>query len=262
MTRPVNVDHLQRCSQIFRSDRTEMVRSICWFLRKISEIFGWTERGPGLNTSFALSLGILTTNVASNCSFSNLRKGYLSNLNFFQSQGLGIRPQKCRTYSCTPLSPPPPPLSAKHWCQHNFQKKQSALEGGHNFVGREKLFYQEGFQSFSFVMDYKVKNQNGRKPNSKVHRHIYISTSFPHERLSKLPEPSRGEGQLCKFLIPRNASKSESASKNVTTQRYYPVADPGERPGGPVPLLIFRPSWDPKDHRIFVFETAPSFLRV
>ena len=103
-------------------------------------------------------------------------------------------------------------------------------------------------------MDYKVKNQNGRKPNSKIHRHIYISTSFPHERLSKLPEPSRGEGQLCKFLIPRNASKSESASKNVTTQLYYPVVDPGEGPGGgPVPLLIFRPSWGPKDRRHFFF---------
>ena len=236
-----------------------MVRFICWFLRKNSEIFGWTERGPGLNTSFAPSLGILTTNVASNCSFANLRKGYLSNLNYFPVPRLRNSTPKMSHLQLYAFIPP---FSAKHWCQHNFQKKQSALEGGHNFVGRDKLFYQEGFQSFSFVMDYKVKNQNGRKPNSKIYRHIYISTSFPHERLSKLPEPSRGEGQLCKFLIPRNASKSESASKNVTTQRYYPVADPGERPGGPVPLLIFRPSWDPKDHRIFVFETAPSFLRV
>ena len=89
-------------------------------------------------------------------------------------------------------------------------------------------------------MDYKVKNQNGRKPNSKVHCHIYISTSFPQGRLSKLPEPSRGiqaayfgEGQLCKFLIPRNASKSESVSKTVTIQLYYPVADPGKGSRGP-----------------------------
>ena len=118
-------------------------------------------------------------------------------------------------------------------------------------------------------MDYKVKNQNGRKPNSKVHCHIYISTSFPQGRLSKLPEPSRGiqaayfgEGQLCKFLIPRNASKSESVSKTVTTQLYYPVADPGEGPGGPGPPPYFstklRPEVPPKNF----FETAPSFLRV
>ena len=102
-------------------------------------------------------------------------------------------------------------------------------------------------------MDYKVKNQNGRKPNSKVHRHIYISTSFPHERLSKLPEPSRGEGQLCKFLIPRNASKSESASKNVTTQRYYPVADPGERPGEPGPPPYFSTKLRPEGPPNFCF---------
>ena len=100
-------------------------------------------------------------------------------------------------------------------------------------------------------MDYKVKNQNGRKPNSKIHRHIYISTSFPHERLSKLPEPSRGEGQLCKFLIPRKASKSESASKNVTTQRYYPVADPGEGPGGPGPPPYFSTKLRPEGPPIF-----------
>lgn len=102
-------------------------------------------------------------------------------------------------------------------------------------------------------MDYKVKNQNGRKPNSKVHRHIYISTSFPHERLSKLPEPSRGEGQLCKFLIPRNASKSESASKNVTTRLYYPVADPA----GPPPY--FSTKLRPKGPPIFFSWDCPLF---
>ena len=42
MTRPVKVDHLQRCSQIFRSDRTEMVRSI-WFLTKNSGILSWMK---------------------------------------------------------------------------------------------------------------------------------------------------------------------------------------------------------------------------
>ena len=109
-------------------------------------------------------------------------------------------------------------------------------------------------------MDYKVKNQNGRKPNSKVHRHIYISTSFPHERLSKLPEPSRGEGQLCKFLIPRNASKSESASKNVTTQLYYPVVDPGEGPGGGggrSPSLFFDQAEARRTADIFFFFRLP-----
>ena len=42
MTRPVKVDHLQRWSQIFRSDRTEMARLI-WFLTEISGILGWVE---------------------------------------------------------------------------------------------------------------------------------------------------------------------------------------------------------------------------
>ena len=42
MTRPVKVDHLQRCSQIFRSDRTEMVRSI-WFLTENSGILSWMK---------------------------------------------------------------------------------------------------------------------------------------------------------------------------------------------------------------------------
>ena len=119
-------------------------------------------------------------------------------------------------------------------------------------------------------MDCKVKNKNGRKPNSKIHRHIYISTSFPHERLSKLPESSRGiqaayfgEAQLCKFLIPRNASKSESASKNVATQLYYPVADPGEGPGGPGPPPYFSTKLRPEGPPIFfLLETASSFLRV
>ena len=109
-------------------------------------------------------------------------------------------------------------------------------------------------------MDYKVKNQNGRKPNSEVHCDIYMSTSFPHERLSKLPEPSRaikaayfGEGQLCKFLIPRNASKSESASKNVTTQLYYPVVDPGEGPGGAGPPPYFSTKLRPEGPPNFCF---------
>ena len=113
-------------------------------------------------------------------------------------------------------------------------------------------------------MDCKVKNKNGRKPNSKIHRHIYISTSFPHERLSKLPESSRGiqaayfgEAQLCKFLIPRNASKSESASKNVTTQLYYPVADPGEGPGGPGPPPYFWTKLRPEGPPIFFFWRLP-----
>ena len=141
MTRPVSVDHLQRCSQIFRSDRTKMVCSI-W---KISEIFGWTERAPGLNTSFAPSLGILTTNVASNCGFANLRKGYLSNLNYFPVLRLRNSTPKMshlQLYACIPTS------SAKHWYQLNFKEKQSGFEGGHSFVGREKLFYRGGFSLF------------------------------------------------------------------------------------------------------------------
>ena len=39
---PVKVDHLQRQSQILRSDRTEMVCSI-WFLSEISGILDWME---------------------------------------------------------------------------------------------------------------------------------------------------------------------------------------------------------------------------
>jgi len=85
-------------------------------------------------------------------------------------------------------------------------------------------------------MDYKVKNQNGRKPNSKAYCHIYVSTFFPHERLSKLP-----------------ASKSESASKNVTTQLYYPVADPGEGPGGAGPPPYFSTKLRPEVPQIFFF---------
>ena len=42
MTRPVKVAHLQRWSQIIRSDRTEMARLI-WFLTEISGILGWAE---------------------------------------------------------------------------------------------------------------------------------------------------------------------------------------------------------------------------
>ena len=42
ITRPVNVDHLQRWSQISSSDRTALVRSI-WFLIEYSGILGWME---------------------------------------------------------------------------------------------------------------------------------------------------------------------------------------------------------------------------
>ena len=90
------------------SGRTEMVRFICWFLGKNSEIFGWTERGPGLNTSFAPSLGILTTNVASNCSFANLRKGYLSNLNYFPVLRLRNSTPKMSHLQLYAFIPPPP----------------------------------------------------------------------------------------------------------------------------------------------------------
>ena len=46
MTRPVKVDHLIRWSQIFRSDRTEMVLSV-WFLTKNSGILSWVESAQG-----------------------------------------------------------------------------------------------------------------------------------------------------------------------------------------------------------------------
>ena len=39
---PIKLDHLQKCSQIFRSDQTEMIRSIC-FLTEISAILGCME---------------------------------------------------------------------------------------------------------------------------------------------------------------------------------------------------------------------------
>ena len=41
----VKVNHLQRLSQIFRSDRTEMARSI-WFLIKICGYLAWMESAP------------------------------------------------------------------------------------------------------------------------------------------------------------------------------------------------------------------------
>ena len=45
MTRPVTVDHLQSWSRIFRSDQTEMVRSIWWTNRKI-RTFGLNGKRP------------------------------------------------------------------------------------------------------------------------------------------------------------------------------------------------------------------------
>ena len=45
-------DHLLRCSQIFRSDRTETVRSI-WFLTEISGILGWMESVLGIPDSLS-----------------------------------------------------------------------------------------------------------------------------------------------------------------------------------------------------------------
>ena len=51
MTRPVKEDHLQRWSQIFRSNRTEMVRSI-WFLTEISGILGWMDSALRYNVFF------------------------------------------------------------------------------------------------------------------------------------------------------------------------------------------------------------------
>ena len=47
MSWPVKVDHLQRWSRIFRSDRIEMVSSI-WFLIEISGILGWMESAQDL----------------------------------------------------------------------------------------------------------------------------------------------------------------------------------------------------------------------
>ena len=45
MTRPVKVDHLQRWSQIFRSDGTEMVRSISFLTEKFQN-FELNEKRP------------------------------------------------------------------------------------------------------------------------------------------------------------------------------------------------------------------------
>ena len=56
--RPVEVDHLQRWFQIFRSDRTEMVRSI-WFLTENSGIFELNEKPPVIRLQRRISNGIL-----------------------------------------------------------------------------------------------------------------------------------------------------------------------------------------------------------
>ena len=45
MTRPVTVDHLQSWSRIFRSDQTEMVRSIWWTKRNF-RTFGLNGKRP------------------------------------------------------------------------------------------------------------------------------------------------------------------------------------------------------------------------
>ena len=46
MTRPVTVDHLQSWFRIFRSDQTEMVRSIWWTNRNF-RTFGLNRKRPG-----------------------------------------------------------------------------------------------------------------------------------------------------------------------------------------------------------------------
>ena len=60
MTGSVKIDHLQRWSQIFRSDRTETVLSI-WFLTTISEVFYWMESAQGSedNIQFAWAVSFL-----------------------------------------------------------------------------------------------------------------------------------------------------------------------------------------------------------
>ena len=45
MTGPFKVDHLHRWSRIFRSDQTEMVRSIWWTKRNF-RILGWMDSAP------------------------------------------------------------------------------------------------------------------------------------------------------------------------------------------------------------------------
>ena len=57
MTRPVKVDHLQRCSQIFRSDRTEMVRSI-WFLTENSGILSWMKSAQWYDFKGEIQMGL------------------------------------------------------------------------------------------------------------------------------------------------------------------------------------------------------------
>ena len=117
-------------------------------------------------------------------------------------------------------------------------------------------------------MDYKVKNQNGRKPNSKVHRHIYISTSFPHERLSKLPEPSRAKRHLT--LVKHNyvnfsyhaTTQSRSPlpkmlQPSCTTQWWIQERGPGAGGAGPPPYFStkLRPEGPPN----FCFWDCPLF---
>ena len=57
MTRPVKVDHLKRWSQIFRSERTEMVRSI-WFLTENSGILSWMKSAQWYDFKGEIQMGL------------------------------------------------------------------------------------------------------------------------------------------------------------------------------------------------------------
>ena len=73
MTGPVKVDHLQRCSQIFQSDRTELVRSIC---NRNFRNFGLNGKRPYIS----LAAWIQPVNCCCNCKrrwfFKTLKGGY------------------------------------------------------------------------------------------------------------------------------------------------------------------------------------------
>ena len=68
-------DHLLRWSRIFRSDRTEMVRSI-WFLTEISGILGWMESAPSLS-SFTIYGAILRPLQRNEGAFSVFKKVHI-----------------------------------------------------------------------------------------------------------------------------------------------------------------------------------------
>ena len=92
----------------------------------------------------------------------------------------------------------------------------------------------------------------------------------PHKKGGKKSEVHEIEKKIRSYIILRVVDRifgewrreEEFLSRNLTKHIILSVADPGEGPGGPGSPLIFKPKWGPKGRKMFVFETAPPYLRV